>query len=60
MAAAIVALIVVVLLIAVVSSGGGGSAKPPPARPHVAGVTAGGTPAEQAHNLARWIRQHSR
>jgi serine/threonine protein kinase len=60
MAAAIVALIVLVLLIAVVTSGGRGSAKPPPPRPRVASVTAGGTPAEQAHNLARWIRQHSR
>jgi serine/threonine protein kinase len=59
-AAAIAALIVLVLLIALVTQGGGGSAKPPPARPHVAAVTPGATPAEQAHNLAGWIRQHSR
>jgi serine/threonine-protein kinase len=60
-AAAIAALIVLVLLIAVVTSGGGGAAKPPPpARPSVAGVTAGATPAELAHNIARFILQHSR
>ncbi|MDX6544347.1 MAG: eukaryotic-like serine/threonine-protein kinase [Gaiellales bacterium] len=58
-AAAIAALIVLVLLIALVTGGGGGAAKPP-ARPHVAAVTRGANAAEQAHNLARWIRQHSR
>ena len=59
-AAAIVALIVLVLLIALVTRGGGGSAKPPPAHSHVVGVTAGATPAEQAHNLVVWIRQYTR
>jgi serine/threonine protein kinase len=58
-AAAIVALIVLVLLIALVTQGGG-PAKPAQQQPPVPGVTAGATPAELAHNIASFIRQHTR
>jgi serine/threonine-protein kinase len=54
-------LIVLVLVIALATGGGGG--KPNPAAAHRTPVTAvpdGATPADDAHNLAVWIRDHTR
>jgi len=39
--------------------GSSGSQKPVPA-PRIAPVGTGGTPAQQARNLARWLRRYSR
>jgi serine/threonine-protein kinase len=38
----------------------GGGSKSPPAPPHVAPPARGSTAAEEARNLARWLRAHSR
>jgi len=40
--------------------GGDGGNTPPPAAPHVAPPAPGATPEQQARNLARWLRVHSR
>ena len=40
--------------------GGDNGKAPPPAAPHVAPPTPGATPEQQARNLARWLRVHSR
>jgi serine/threonine-protein kinase len=61
MALAIGLLIVLVLVIAIASGGGGGKPKPAASRPKpVSAVPDGATPADDAHNLAVWIRGHSR
>jgi serine/threonine-protein kinase len=61
MALAIGLLIVLVLVIAIASGGGGGKPKPAASRPKpVSAVPDGATPADDAHNLAVWIRDHSR
>jgi hypothetical protein len=61
MALAIGLLIVLVLVIAIASGGGGGKPSPAAARPKpVSAVPDGATPADDAHNLAAWIRDHSR
>jgi eukaryotic-like serine/threonine-protein kinase len=60
MGLAIGLLIVLVVVIALATGGGGG--KPKPAAAHRTQVTAvpdGATPADDAHNLAAWIRAHS-
>ena len=61
MGLAIGLLIVLVLVIALLT--GRDAAKPKPAAAHRTPVTAvpdGATPAEDAHNLAAWIRHHTR
>ncbi len=61
MALAIGLLIVLVLVIAIASGGGGGKPKPAASRPKlVSAVPNGATPADDAHNLAVLIRDHSR
>ena len=61
MGLAIGLLIVLVLVIALATGGGGGKPKPPVSHPaQVAAVPDGATPLEDAHNLAAWIRAHSR
>jgi hypothetical protein len=63
MLAAIVALVVALAVIGLVMRGnngsGGGSPAPPPTPTAVRGPTPGATPAQTAHNLATWIRNHS-
>ena len=61
MGLAIGLLIVLVLVIALLTGRDG--AKPKPAatpRTPVTAVPDGATPADDAHNLAAWIRQHTR
>jgi len=61
MGLAIGLLIVLVLVIALATAGGGGKPKPPVSHPaQVAAVPDGATPVDDAHNLAAWIRAHSR
>jgi serine/threonine-protein kinase len=61
MALAIGLLMMLVLVIAIASGGGGGKPKPAASRPKpVSAVPDGATPADDAHNLAVWIRDHSR
>jgi len=61
MALAIGLLLVLVLVIAIATGGGSGKHKPPaPQRTPVSAVPDGATPADDAHNLAVWIRDHSR
>jgi serine/threonine protein kinase len=59
---AIAALIALVLVIALSLRSGGPTtpAAHSPGRARVAAVPAGATPAVQAHNIARWLGQHSR
>ncbi len=61
-ALAIALLLVLVLVIALATGRGGGTPAPKTAvhRMPVASVPDGATPADDAHNLAGWIRQHSR
>jgi eukaryotic-like serine/threonine-protein kinase len=56
--AALVAVLALALGLAKLGGGGGGSSPPPPLRvsPPVRGATA----AQQARNLARWLRSHAR
>jgi len=51
----------IALVVGLVDFGGGGGAKTPPPRlqPHVNRVPPGTTPAEDARNLARWLREYS-
>jgi eukaryotic-like serine/threonine-protein kinase len=61
MGLAIGLLIVLVVVIALATGGGGAKSKPPAAhQPTVAAVPDGATPADDAHNLAAWIRAHTR
>jgi eukaryotic-like serine/threonine-protein kinase len=63
--AAIAALVVALIVIGLAARGGGGNGGgAPPASPRttptaVRGPAPGATPAEAAHNLATWIRNHS-
>ena len=58
-AAALVAAALAGLVIAVALSNGGGHTPPPASKPHVvAPPAAGANVAQQAHNLALWLRDH--
>jgi serine/threonine-protein kinase len=59
-AAAILAAIAIIVLLAIASSGG--DEAPPPAQqtPTVEGVPQSDDPAQQARNLAEWLREHAR
>ena len=59
-AAAILAAIAIIVLLAIASSGG--DEAPPPAQqtPTVEGVPQSDDPAQQARNLAEWLRKHAR
>jgi hypothetical protein len=52
-------LFVIIAVSAVLASGGDKNRAPAPSPKPVAGVPSGGTPTDQARNLAGWIRQHS-
>ena len=59
-AAALVAAIGLALGLANLGGGGGSSSQPPRTAPTVAGVPPGATAADEARNLAHWLRSHSR
>jgi len=59
LAAIVVAVVAVILGLAKLGDDDGGNASPP-AAPHVAPPAPGATPEQQARNLARWLRVHSR
>jgi eukaryotic-like serine/threonine-protein kinase len=59
LAAAIVVAVIAVAL-GLAKLGGGGSSTPPPAPPRVAPPALAPTAEQQARNLARWLRVHSR
>jgi serine/threonine-protein kinase len=58
--AVVLAAAVVAVILGVLKLGGGSESSPPPAPPHVAPPVRGATAAEEARNLARWLRAHSR
>jgi eukaryotic-like serine/threonine-protein kinase len=58
-AAAILAVIAIIVVLAVASSGGD-EAPPSAETPRVEGVPQSSDPAEQARNLADWLREHAR
>jgi hypothetical protein len=59
LAAAIVVAVIAVAL-GLAKLGGGGSSTPPPAPPRVTPPAPAPTAEQQARNLARWLRAHSR
>ena len=58
--AAAIALAAVAVILGLAKLGGDGGNAPPPASPHVAPPAPGATPEQQARNLARWLRVHSK
>jgi serine/threonine-protein kinase len=55
-----VALALIAVILGLAKLGGDGDKAPPPTAPHVAPPAPAATPEQQARNLARWLRVHSR
>jgi serine/threonine protein kinase len=59
-AAAAAVVVVVAVVLGLLKLSGSGHEAPPPPPPHVAPPPHGQTPTQEAQNLARWLRAHSR
>jgi hypothetical protein len=59
-AAALILALAVAAIVVAITTGGSGTRPPPPRRASVSAPARGATPADEARNLAAWLRAHSR